>query len=70
MKTVLIEIKNDEAYRLLQELESLNIIRLLEGKKQGQKEIAKRYAGRLSEDTADRMQDEINKSRDEWARTT
>lgn len=80
MNTVLIELTNNKALRLLQELEDLHIIRLLKknvapenGNSVNEKAIqsgvrkkASDYKGILPTDLADKMQTYVKQSRDEW----
>ena len=81
MDTVLIELTNNKALRLLQQLEDLHIIRLLKknvvsdkGNAVGEKALlpttlrkkASDYKGIISPDLADQMQTHIKQSREEW----
>ena len=80
MNTVLIELTNYKALRLLQELEDLHIIRLLKkniatenGSSTDEKAIqtgvrkrASDYKGILPAHLADEMQTYVKQSRDEW----
>ena len=70
METVLIKINNHKAYRLLEDLEDLDIITVL--KKGGKptteptQKLSEKYAGKLPADVATELQDYIIKSREEW----
>jgi hypothetical protein len=80
MDTVLIELTNNRALRLLQELEDLHIIRLLKKNvvtekgtatdekavQSGIRKKASDYKGVLPADLADKMQTYVKQSRDEW----
>ncbi len=70
MEAVLIKINNHKSYRLLEDLEDLDIITVL--KKGGEpttvptQKLSEKYAGKLPVDVADELQDYITKSRAEW----
>jgi hypothetical protein len=66
METVLLEIINNKAYRLLEDLEDLNIIKVLNKSKQPQQKLSEKYAGKLPSEIADQLQDYVTKSRNEW----
>ena len=65
MQTILIELTNDKALKLLQDMEDLNLIKLLPN--QSPKEnLADKYYGKLDNKLAEEAQDYIRKSREEW----
>jgi hypothetical protein len=66
METVLIEITNKKAYRLLKDLEDLNIIKVLEKNGETQQKLSEKYAGKLPSDVAEDLQNYVTKSRKEW----
>lgn len=70
METVLIKINNHKAYRLLEDLEDLDIITVLKKGDQPTtgptQKLSEKYAGKLPADVADELQDYITKSRAEW----
>jgi len=66
MKTVLVQINNNKAYKLLKDLEDLNIIKLLEQRILPKQKLSKKYAGKLPSDIADQLQDYVTQSRSEW----
>lgn len=66
METLLIEITNKKAYRLLKDLEDLNIIKVLEKNSEPQQKLSEKYAGKLPSDVAEDLQKYITKSRKEW----
>ncbi|HMQ64234.1 MAG TPA: hypothetical protein PKE06_26360 [Flavilitoribacter sp.] len=67
MQTITVELLNEKALILLQQLEQLNILRLVSNK--DKTEVTKRkWAGSLSKETAEKMLHELDKSRDEWER--
>lgn len=66
METVLIQINNNKAYKLLEDLEDLHIIKVLKKNIQPQQKLSEKYAGKLPSDIADELQDYVNQSRNEW----
>jgi hypothetical protein len=66
METVLVQINNSKAYRLLEDLEDLQIIKVLKKSTQPQQKLSEKYAGKLPSDIADQLQNHVNQSRNEW----
>jgi len=66
MKTVLVQIKNNKAYKLLKDLEDLNIIKLIEQRILPKQKLSEKYAGKLPSDIANQLQDYVTQSRSEW----
>jgi len=66
METVLVQINNNKAYKLLEDLEDLHIIKVLKKSTQLPQKLSEKYAGKLPPDIADELQDYVTKSRDEW----
>ena len=66
METVLIQINNNKAYRLLQDLEDLNIIKVLKKSIPTKQKLSEKYAGKLPSDIADELQNYVTQSRNEW----
>jgi hypothetical protein len=66
METVLVQINNKKAYRLLEDLEDLNIIKVLKKSIQPQQKLSEKYAGKLPADVADDLQNYVTQSRNEW----
>jgi hypothetical protein len=71
MSTAVVEIKNDVAYGFLYQLERLNVLRVVSKQRientNGQK-LSKRFAGTLSSERVDELQEELIQMRDEWDR--
>ncbi len=63
MKTILIQIKDPRVYKLLQDLEELNILEIVKQKEF--EKLSEKYAGKLSSDVADEMQEYVKKNREE-----
>lgn len=70
METVLIQINNQKAYKLLKNLEQQKLIRILKKNTPPQGKLSEKYAGKLSSDTADRLQEHVTQSRKEWQNRT
>jgi len=71
MKTVTVEIKNDIALTLLRNLESMHILRVVEDKaSKAKQKLSERFAGCLSEERSEELQQELMQMRKEWARDT
>jgi len=66
METVLVQINNNKAYRLLEDLEDLHIIKVLKKSIHPQQKLSEKYAGKLPTDIADELQNHITQSRNEW----
>jgi hypothetical protein len=66
MKTVLIQINNNKAYKLLEDLEDLNILKVLNKNVLPQQKLSEKYAGKLPADVADELQNQVTQSRNEW----
>ena len=71
MGTAVIEIKDDVAYGFLYQLERINVLRVVSQQHKqninGEK-LSKRFAGSLSSERVDELQDELNQMRNEWDR--
>ncbi len=66
METVLVQIYNNKAYKLLEDLEDLQIIKVLKKSIQPQQKLSEKYAGKLPSEIADELQNYVTQSRDEW----
>lgn len=65
METVLIEIKNNKALKLIENLEDLQLIKVIK-KIKNKVKLSDKYAGKLPANIADELQESVNKSRDGW----
>ena len=65
MQVITIELLNDKALALLQQLEQLKVLRLIKPKEEVKK---KKWSGSISKDTAEKMLFSVEKSRSEWTR--
>ncbi|GLU55681.1 hypothetical protein Dfri01_51420 [Dyadobacter frigoris] len=62
METVLVQITNSKAYKLL---EDLHIIKLLKTDSQPKPKLSEKYAGKLPSDVANEFQKYVTQSREE-----
>ena len=66
METIVVQLTNTKALKLLQELEELNLIKLLKRNSDSSQKLSEKYAGKLSTATVDKLQEHIKQSRNEW----
>jgi hypothetical protein len=66
METIIIQLTNQKALKLLKELEELNLIRLLQKKGSLRRGRSVKYAGKLSDSGAGKLHEQITRSREEW----
>jgi len=71
MKTVTVEIKNDIALTFLHNLESMNVLRVIDDKTtKAKQKLSERFAGCLSKERIEELQKELTQMRNEWERGT
>jgi hypothetical protein len=71
MRTLTIEIKNDIAMSFLYNMESMDIIRVIENKTDPVKrKLSERFAGCLSVERTEELKKELAQMRNEWERGT
>ncbi len=67
MKTVIVELKNRNALRLLKDLELANIIRLISvDKNKENKKLSERLRGSISKKRAEELNQQLTPMRNEW----
>lgn len=66
METVLVQIKNRKAYKLLEDLEDLNILKVLKKSIHSTQKLSEKYAGKLPDNIAEELQNYVSQSRKEW----
>ncbi len=66
METVLLQINSPKAYKLLEDLEESDVIKVLEKKIYPVQKLSEKYSGKLPADIADDLQNYIAASRNEW----
>ena len=66
MDTLLIQVTNQNAYSLLNELEKLHLIKVLKKESTSTQNLSEKFAGKLPLDAAKKLQEHIKQSRNEW----
>jgi len=66
METLLIEIKSPKAYKLLEDLEDLQILKVVRKSAALPQKLSEKYAGKLPGDIADQLQEYVEQSCLEW----
>jgi len=66
MDTLTMQVTNQNAYSLLNELEKLHLIKVLKKENASSQKLSDKFAGKLPLDAAKKLQDHIKQSRDEW----
>ncbi|MCF8361507.1 MAG: hypothetical protein K9G70_02680 [Prolixibacteraceae bacterium] len=69
MKTITVELKNNNALRLLKDLELANIIRVLDKEKEETKDsakLSKTIRGSISKERAIELNKQLTQTRNEW----
>lgn len=67
MKTVTVELRNNNALRLLKDLERANIIRVLDkDKKKGKTRLSESLRGAISKERAKELNKQLTQMRSEW----
>jgi hypothetical protein len=70
MDTLLVQVKNNTVYRLLEDLEALHLISVKKKTIQPPQKISEKYAGKLPPAIADELQHYVTQSRNEWESRT
>lgn len=70
METILLQINNDKAYKLIEDLEALNIVKVLNKSAEPKEKLSARFAGslNLTNEEYNNLQDSLTQSRNEWER--
>ncbi len=66
MEKVLVQINNNKAYKLLEDLEDLHIIKVLKKSILPHQKLSEKYAGKLPAEVADELQNDVTQNRNEW----
>ena len=67
MRTVTVELRNNNALRLLKDLELANIIRVLDKSEKKEKpKLSSRLRGSISTERAKQLNEQLNEMRNEW----
>jgi len=68
MKTVTVELRNNNALRLLKDLELAKIIRIVDRDKQEKTKLSSRLRGAISKERAKELNKHLEQMRNEWER--
>lgn len=69
MDTLIIKIRDNKALKLIHDLESLNLIQVVNSTpNKPAKKLSSQLSGSISEEQADSMQKELKQIRNEWTR--
>ena len=70
METVLLQINNNKAYKLIEDLEALHIVKVLKKSVEPKEKLSKKFGGslNLSDEEYNNFQKSITESRNEWER--
>lgn len=66
METIVVQITNNKALKLLEELEELHLIKLVKRNADTSQKLSEKYAGKLSADTVEKLQEHLQQSRKKW----
>lgn len=66
MQTVIVQLTNQKALRLLENLEELHILKVLKKNINPDEKLSDKYAGKISGELADKLQKHITESRGQW----
>jgi uncharacterized membrane protein YukC len=66
MKTVTVELTNQNALRLLKDLELANIIRLIDTSIKEKIKLSAKLRGSMSKERAKELNDQLSQMREEW----
>ncbi len=70
METVLVQINNVKAYKLLKDLEDLQIITVIKKPIAQNKKLSEKYSGCIPANLADELQNYVSQSRKEWTKAS
>lgn len=71
METLVIKIRDKNAIKLIQDLELLNLIQIVKGKKNVKKnKLSEVLAGSISKEEAETYQQAVKTMREEWERNS
>ncbi|HMV45080.1 MAG TPA: hypothetical protein PK079_17385 [Leptospiraceae bacterium] len=66
MQTILIQVTNEKAYKILADLEDLNLLKILKQMDTIPKKLSQKYAGKLDSTIIDEFQKFVQNGRNEW----
>ena len=66
METVLVQINNQKAYKLLENLEELKILRVLKKSVMPKQKLSEKYKGIITKEQGQDLNEHIKEMRSEW----
>ncbi len=69
METIIIDVSNPQAIKLLEDLEALNLIKMVSRQtRKGENKLSQKLYGSISDSQAENMKEELRQMRSEWNR--
>ena len=70
METILLQINNNKAYKLIEDLEALHIVKVLKKSASSKIKLSEKFAGslNLSDEEYNNFQNSLTQARNEWER--
>ncbi len=69
METILVQINDHKAYKLLEELEALNLLKVIRKNDKTPQNLSEKYAGKLSSEVAEELQAYVKEGRETWGKS-
>lgn len=69
METILVQINSHKAYKLLEELEALNLLKVIRKNVKTPQKLSEKYAGKLSAEVAEELQAYVKEGRETWGKS-
>ncbi|MCU0335179.1 MAG: hypothetical protein MUF62_09030 [Chitinophagaceae bacterium] len=66
METIVIEITSPKAYKLLEDLEDMQVLKVIRRHAGSTEKLSEKYAGKLPASIAEQMNAYVDQSRAEW----
>ena len=70
METVVVQIRNPKAMKLLLDLEDLQLIKVIKQSVAAGEKLSDKYAGKLPLEIGEQLQNFVTQSREEWETST
>ena len=69
METILVQINSHKAYKLLEELEALDLLKVIRKNVKTPQKLSDKYAGKLSAEVAEELQAYVKEGRETWGKS-
>jgi predicted house-cleaning noncanonical NTP pyrophosphatase (MazG superfamily) len=66
MEIILIQIENEKAYKILTDLQDLNILKIIRKVETSSIKLSEKYEGKLDSKIVEEIQNYLQSSREEW----